>query len=524
MGRVLTDRTGIAFARQSAFGVYTTAVGDWHKFEPNNVPGLGGANTTVARDPISPDRQQRESTVVDREAPFEIEQDFTGTSITDTIEAFLFARAVNYDAVFSGVPAVSGGYTIPAATAAQGAKFQFTSGGPISLVYARGYAIAANNGLKPLSADLASTDVTLEVAGNSAETADPKAEVALAGIRAEAGDLALAVSAGVGTLTSGNNGATNDIDFTTLGWTVGQTIHIGGLTSATRFFGAGPVASYGPARITSIAAGTVLLDNLATTLVAADGTDTGAGGTATVCDILYGRFVRNVAVTHADFLEVYHVIEAEWNNLFTGTGNGNGYEYGLDQLANVMTINIPLTEKATATFSFVGTNYEDPVASTSRRTGASVAEDAAQTRPFNTSRNITRLRLQQQDETGLTTFFKNITLTIDNQTTGEKVVGNVGNAFINTGNLLVRIEGSVLFTSDAVIAAVNANETVAFNTIIRNDDQGFAFDIPSLTLGNGARELTRGQTVTVSLTGEAHRDATLGTSLSVSLFPVYPAS
>ena len=250
MGRVLTNNITLQAAREETLGALPSSP-DWKLLEPNSVGTFGANTTTVKRQPISKDKQNRKGTVTDLDSAVEFEADITMDVFAEFIEGFCFATAVNSDLLFEKVN-VSSGFVIPSATAAQAAKLQFTSGGPISLMYSRGYTTAANNGLKPLTVDVTSTDLVIEFAGAVAETAPAKALTEIAGVRPEVGDLALTVSSGVGTLTSGNNSASNNVDFTTLGLTVGQLIHIGGLTSSNQF-SAG--AGYG--RVTSIAAAQV---------------------------------------------------------------------------------------------------------------------------------------------------------------------------------------------------------------------------------------------------------------------------
>jgi len=57
--------------------------------------------------------------------------------------------------------------------------------------------------------------------------------------------------------------------------------------------------------------------------------------------------------------------------------------------------------------------------------------------------------------------------------------------------------------------------------IVRNDDGAIAVDVPSMTLGNGQRSFPVNETVTAQLTGQAFIDPTFGTSIGVSLFPVF---
>lgn len=519
MGRVLTNNVSLQAAVETTAGTVPTA-GTWYLLEPNAISKIGAEIKTVARSPISKNRQRRKGTVTDLDSSADFEHDLTMSVFELFIEGFAFAVAKNIDCVFTGVAAVSGGYTIPSATAAQAAKFQFNSGGPISLVHARGYANTVNNGLRALTSDLAAAGTTLPVSGSTAETPPINAQVQIAGIRATAGDLAITVSAGVGTLTSGNHSVTgaSKIDFTTLGLTVGQFIHVGGLTNTNRFFGAGPIVSYGYARVRTIAAATVTLDKMDATLITSDGTTTGAGGSNVAVDLLFGRFIRNVAVDNADYIERSFSIEASWPNL--GVPSGNRYSYAKGNYCNQMEFNLPLSNKATITYGFIGTDTDNPTST--RATNAATPIEPISTAALNTSADILRLRVTEIDETGLTTDFKDLKITVKNNVSPEKVLGTLGARFMNTGNFEVNIEGSILFTDEDVISAVRTNREVTGDFIVKNADGAIVVDMPAMTLGDGSPELPVNESVKLKLSGNSHQSSVFSTSLGVSLFPVTP--
>ena len=505
MGRVLTNNISVQSAREASLGVLPGSP-DWKLLEPNDVSQFGATITNVRRQPISKDKQDRKGTTTDLDSSVEFEMDLTMDGVSEFIEAFCFANAVNGDLHFEKIDVGGTGYTIPAATAAQAAKLQFTSGGPISLVYGRGYANAANNGLKPLTVDVAATDTVIQFSGAVAETAPAKAVVEIAGIRPEVGDLALTVSGTTGTLTSGNNAAVNNIDFTTLGLTVGQFVHIGGLTTSNQFS-----AGAGFGRITAIAAGTLTLDKLSSTLA----TDTGAAETV---DLLFGRFIRNVAVDDGDYLETSYHFEGAYPNL--GSGGATEYEYPKGNYCNEVTFTVPLTDKATATFGFIGTDTEVPT--TTRKSGAATAREPAKTAALNTSADVGRLRVTQVDETGLTTDFKAFSMTLTNNVSPEKVIGQLGAKYMNTGNFQVSMDAEVLFTNGDVVAAIRNNTTVTMDFILDNEDGAVAIDVPSMTLGGGGKNFPVNESVILNTTGQAFKDATLNTSIGVSLFAIVP--
>lgn len=533
MGRVLTNNTSLAYAIEDSLGVLPGSP-TWFLTEPNTIGAYGANPSKVSRNPISKLRQRRKGTIVDQEAPTEYEEDLTMTSVGHFSEAFLYATATNSDMLFRGADVLATGFTVPAMSAAQAAKLVYDAiTGPTSLVYAFGYGAAVNNGIHEIDADPVTTDVLIPtLTALTVETAPTNAEVHLAGVRAETGDLALSITSGIGTLSSGNGTPANAVDFTVLGLTVGQRIHIGGDTVTNRFgstAAADGTRSWGGARIRAIAAGALTLDKLDVALVASDGTDDGTAGVEIRVDLLFGRFIRNVSVDDAAYLERSVQFEAELPNLYettppTPVAEPDGYWYNIGQRANQMQLNNPLTDKATINFGFVGTTSDAIVDGASRKTNASTPIEPVRTAAFNTAADFFRLGILDVDETGLSSDFKDMTATVNNSASGEKVLGFLGNKFINNGNFEVDIETTVLFTSADVIARVIAGTTVTAGWVQRNGDGAISVDLPSGELAYDGIELPVNESVRIPLTLTTFVDDFFQTSMGVSLFPFYPAA
>jgi hypothetical protein len=302
---------------------------------------------------------------------------------------------------------------------------------------------------------------------------------------------------------------------------VGQMVHIGSIASLggaiqNGFENATANDMYGYARVSSFTdANTVVFDKCDAALQFTDGTDP-----ATAVDICFGEFIRNVPVSDSEFLERSFQFEAAMPNLGNGTaGNTDeAYQYAKGNFCNSAAFSLPLTNKATVTFGFIGTDTDNPT--TTRKSGASAAATPTQTGALNTSSDIARLRVTEADEDGITTDFKSLTLTLNNNVSPEKVLGTLGAAYVNTGNFEVDIEASMLFTNPLVVNKIRDNETVTMDFIVKNDDGVIAVDIPSMTLGGGGLELPVNESVIINSTGEAFNDATLGTSVGISLIPV----
>lgn len=513
MSRVLTNNVGLQYAIEASIGVLPGSP-QWRLLEPNNIEQLGATITTVPRRPISRDRGRKKGTVTDLESAPSWEADLTLDSFTDFIEGFCFSEFANVEFKFrsgSGVnppiPTASG-YTIDAASALLAGKVQWSAGGAQTLVYAKGYATAANNGLKVLTADLTATQTNVAVAGLVAEPSPPaRADLQVAGVRTD--DLTLTITGSTATLVSAA-----DITWASLGVFAGMWIHIGSSTALGAVQNAYSTNTvYGYARVASVSGLTLNLDKLDVKLVG------GPFGPATV-DVLFGRFVRNVPVTaNADdnrYIERSYQVESSYPGLGGVGVTEFGYEIG--NFANELALNVPLTDKAGATWGFVGTNSDDLTAT--RKTNAANAVAPLRTTAINSSSDIASI------STSLVSLasdvcFKSLTITLLNNVTPEKCLGTLGATFVNSGLFEVNLEAEMLFTNKQIINAIKNNTTVTFACILKNEDGAIAMDIPELTFGEGNRGFPVDASVTVSLTG-ATFTSTFGHDIGVTVFANVP--
>lgn len=506
MGRVLTNNISLAYAIEASLAVLPGSP-TWKLLEPNDISTFGATITTVSRTPISKNRQRKKGTIADLESAAEFEHDLTREVAIDFFEGFVFATFTPIVSLSSGTPNnlaadddVTGsgteGFTHAAITTALANN---------TLIFVRGFTQTAANGLFVVDGTNSTTTVTdLTTTPGIVDETPSQAQHAtldVAGRRGASGDLVW--TAATKTLSS------TALNFTTLGLTKGQLVHIGGIIAANQFTGG---VAYG--RVKTISATAIVFDKVTGTLVA---DDTGA---AKQIDILFGRFLRNVPVDNAAYLERSFQFEAAYANL--NNPSGDKYEYSKGNLCNSMELKLPLTDKATVTFGFIGTDTEVPTAT--RKTNASTPVIPVQTTAFNTTSDLARIRITKLDENGLTTCFKDVTITLNNNVSPEKCLGTLGASFMNTGNFEVNLDAKVLFTNSEVVDAIRNNETVTMDCILKNGDGGIGIDLPAMTLGDGAKEFPVNESVLISLKGECFADPTLGTSIGISMFPVLPPS
>lgn len=505
MAEVNTNDISLAFAKEDANNPGSLpASPQWKLLEPNPDGLTAGATISrVTRNPISKNRQERKGTISDLDSPFSFSADLTVDSATDLLGAFTFARNQNDDLIWRGVNATSSTFSTGTIPTTARNKLQYSSSYPRSLLYARGYQRSQNNGLKVVNSSSLTSSITVSPAP-TAESAPAEATLEVAGIRFGNGQLSLTVDSNTreGTLTE----SAASFSWTELNLAVGQWIHVGGNESANQFS-----TGYGYARIREISANVLTLDKIGDDLQ----TDNGSGRSI---DILFGRFYRNVPVDNALFERASYTFELAYPNL--GANGETMFQYPNGNVPGQLTLNIPSTDKATATFAFTG--RDTPAETPTRAVGAASALNPVGQEALNTTADVGRLRLAQIDEAGLDTDFTNVTVTLNNNITTTKTIGRLGARFVNHGNIGVRLSATAIFSSAAVTAAIRNNSTMTADFALRNQEGAVLVDIPSLTLSGGGKEFPQNETVRINMEGSAFADDDLDTSISFSFFPTAP--
>lgn len=500
MGRSITNKAQLSVTTEASLGVLPGSP-KWTILEPNSYDKVGNEFKSVPRDPISKLRQRRKGALVDADSGIGYEADITMQS-AQIFGPGMFLSA--WKGPLAWLPGEGNAPTSMTATTITvpniGAALAQNT-----LIRIRGATNAANNAIFVVGAG--STTTSIVITGGTAETFPANASIEVCGVQCAASDATLDASGHLNTTT---------LNLTNLGLNVGQYVWIGDSSSAAYYFATGVPSTgvnYGLARITA-------LTSTKATLSRRRGTWSADTGTGKTIRILFGRWIRNVAMDSADYLEPSYQFEVVYKDL--GGAGTDYYEYPAGNYVDSVEWSIPLTDKATAKFAFMGTITATP--STTRATGASSALSPTMTAEMATVGDVVALRVINTDESGLATDIKSAKLTISNNASREKVIGTLGAKYMNVGNFQVDLEVDALFTTYDVIAAIIANRTCSFDFALRSTDGGFALDLPALVPGEGKRSLPKDETVHVALKCMPFVDDTLGYSASLSLFPYLPTT
>lgn len=488
---VPSNGTGLAIAEE-VIGTPGTLPGTpvWIPLEPNTYGDFGGQTKLTPRNPITSSRQRKKGVVTDLDASASFNSDFVTESLSRMFQGFLFAdwRYKDTDAV-TDVDATNG-YSV-----ASGGG-DYVAG---DLVFAEGFGIAANNGLKTVSA---STSTTVAVGGSTDEASAPAdAKITRVGVEAGSGDVVMTASGGVATMTS------TTLDFTTLGLIPGEWIWVGGDSAGTKFATA---ACNGLYRIESIAAHAIVFDR---TPAAA----TADAGTSKTIRIFIGHVLKNESDPSLQKLRTY-TLERQLTT--------SQFEYVEGAAANTLAINVKKSDKITFDLSFVGLTTERAGAAKSGTRETLPTQNA-----FNASTSFTRLRFND-DTTGasLASYVDELKLTIDNGIDPVKAVSALGGIDINYGDFMVSGTMNAFFTSTDAVDAVLDNDDCSIDMLLveRAGDQrlpvGWLVDIPLLALGDGRLKVEKDKPIMLPLSYDAAAHGTLDHTMMVMDFSYLPVA
>lgn len=454
--------------RESVLGV-VPATGNWQTREPNSFDDMGGEYTKTARRPFSPSRQRKKGSTTDLDADGGYNEDLTLNNMQSELEEFFFA------ALRKTAEEVPSAVTATQYTVASNAGF---SAGTI--VLAKGFGVAANNGVKTLTAVGASS---LTATGLAIEASPP------AGALVKAVGFAFAVAdVAVALLTGGFRITTTLANFTTMGLIPGQWV----------FFdlGTGDNVNQGYARIAvgGVAANSLTFDKSTWTPVANPGTGLSAR-------IYFGDVLKNEE-DPALIVRYSSTIERTLGRDDVGVQS----EYLTGAVANELTWNSPLAGLVSLDLSYIAQRVglrngtDGPlIARASNTVSKALSEDA-----FNTSSNLYRIRMSMIDPATLnpTPLFARVTewsLTLNNNVTAAKAQGVLGGFDTIAGNFDVDGEFTAYFSTTDAIHAVKCNWDVTFDAIYAKQNAGIYIDLPLVSLGGGRLDIEQDAAIMLPL-------------------------
>lgn len=492
-----SNATGLRYCIELSLGVAGTV---WQPLDPNSYSDFGGSFTKVARAPINNKRSRFKGVLTDLDSAGGFNIDMTQSNIQDLFQGFVFDQFLEKGRqVPTAVSAVL--YTVPSA-----ALFRAND-----LIFASGFAVAGNNGLKLVTAV---TTTTITCAGLAIETGPPAgAKVVRVGHQFATADGQIdAVPALPIISTAAKN-------MTELGLVPGELIYIGGDSAPSQFATA---ANNGWARVRSASANAVVLDKASGVMV----TDTAAGKTI---QIFFGRTLKNKE--GAAIVRTTYQLERTLGAADDAFPAQVQSEYIVGAVPNEMTMAIDTADKIMVDMGFMGTDYETRTGVVGVKTGSRPALGTG--KGFNTSTHVTRIRMGLCSNTNefVDAMFAYVTearLTINNNITMNKAVGVLGAFEATAGTFEVGGNITAYFQNMSALQALRDNSDVTLDICVVKDNAGFAFDLPLLCLDDGRLNVELNQAVTIPLgiiaADGADVNANLAHTIVVSFYDYLPSA
>lgn len=511
--KIDSNITGLSFAEEVCLKQLPVFAVDgydpvWYGQEPNSYSDFGGELSTVARAPIDPSRQNKKGTITDLDASGGFNTDVTKSNLTRLLQGFMFADARRKAATESMQLGVSSTLLSSVdADSYNAAAGLLPFNVPGALLFASGFANAANNGLKTVvSADATGVVVAQAL---SAEASPPaKAKLELVGFEFGSADLSLTVNGAIPSIETASE------DFTTFGFIPGEWLFIGGDLAANQF-----ASNKGFARIATISEDTITFDDTTFTPIA----DPGTGKTVR---IFFGTVIKNEKLPSLIKRRSYNIERTLGEGPLAENPGDQQAEYLEGAVANEFTLNIPQADKLNADLTFVACDNTqrsgavDDKIKGGARIGA-LGEDA-----FNTSSDIYRIKMAIRDPATsvpvpLFGYVTEANVSINNNVTPNKAVGILGAFDTTAGNFEVGGSVTAYFSSTAAVKAVRQNADASLSVIAASKNVGMVFDIPLMSLGGGRVNVEKDAPITVPLE-PAGAENPNGYTMLYNVFPYLP--
>lgn len=514
--KIDSNLVGLSYAEESCYGVLPDVTPDsgaedggvWYPLDPNEYSDFGAEIQMTARNPINASRQRRKGVVTDLDASGGFQQDLTHSNLTRLMQGFFFAdtheRVGNKP--LNGQTANTAGVVDFVAT---GSKINVEAGKGTKyavgmLLKSSGFVNSQNNHNVMKITAIATDELTVDVTLVNETYSVGKLEVV--GFEYTSGDLGIDLTANVLTLTSTAGFASQE-------YQVGEWIFIGGDAAGEKFtLGGSGENAPGYARIEAVAANTLTLKEPTFTPL----TDAGAGKTIR---IYTGVYLRNENTPSLIKTRSYQIERTLGND-----ANGVQSEVLVGSIPNEFTLNIPSADKITCDLSFIGKDNQVRTGTQGLKPGDRTAtlpiEDA-----YNTSSNVYQQRLfvhgTAPTPVSLFAYVTSASVTINNNATGRKAIGQLGSFAVSIGDFEVSGELEVYFATVDAITAVKNNSDVGYNVILANDNAGIVYDIPLLSLGGGRVTVQKDEPIMLPLEKQAAENSN-GYTMSATYFSYLP--
>ena len=244
--------------------------------------------------------------------------------------------------------------------------------------------------------------------------------------------------------------------------------------------------------------------------------DAGAGK---LIDIYFGKVIHNAITPQLVKRRTYQL-----ERLLGNDGVGIQSEYLVGAVADQFNLTINQASKITVDVNYVGMDVEQRDGTTGIKSGTRVGLPGEP--PFNTSHEVYRSMLYVLNATtanpvALYAYVQDVKLNINNGAVPNKAIGVQGGFDLSEGDFAVNGTATAYFATVAAVAAIQDNADVGMFIALAAHNAGMIWDIPLLTLGDGAEKVEKDKPILISLTQDAAKCAA-GFTLLGNFFEYLP--
>jgi len=488
--------TSLAFAEEASIGVLpVTPV--WFMLEPNSYGDFGAEVETVARQPITSDRQMKKGVVVGITSTADFENDLTDDNLPRFMQGFVFAD-VRTKTELNATAATSVHYVVPANGT------DFVAG---DLVLASGAANAVNNGLKVVTG---STGTTVVVSGLAAETV----AISLVHVGHEFASGDAEIVKGGGTLPTL---ITTTKDLTDFGFIPGEFVYLGGDVVANTFANG---ANIGWARVKSAVTNIITFDKTDQEFVTDD-------GTGKSFRLFFGKVLKNEQAA-LQVRRTYHV-ERQLGAPDPASPAQIQAEYVKGAVPNEVTLSFGEASIITLDIAMMGTDYFTRDAATGPIAGTRPA--LKESDGYSANNDVKRIRMSSvpvgaSSPVPLFNFVQELDISINNNVSENRAISYAGSIDMSEGMFEVSGALTVYFATVEAANSVRNNADITLDVAASKLNKGYAFDLPLVTLGEGRNEVEANEPITIELeamaASGAKYDVNMNHTLCITFFDYLP--
>lgn len=493
---------GLRVARANSPGTQPTT--GWLTLLPNpdGIQNFEPQFIDVANDPLSPNMVNEKSDHVGETAAPTIVHNLN-KSLIDALGPTLLRSAANVPgnkgaAFYYPTAVTTTGYTVEALGDLT-AKL---------LIYARGFATAANNGLKAVASSSASGEI--KASGLAAETVSVagSAMVEVAGIEAD--------SAADVQLDASGNLVSTDTDFTDANLKVGHKIFMKMGTGTNEFGIISATAGIHYATVAEVPTATEIKLKWHSFTPGAD------AATGKTIRLYFGLMYCNYPDGDPSYIDE-PAYWAELRDSGVGATNAEVYTYVKDFVVDNWSISMPTTGKVEATLALKARSISDPYETGARLTGPSTAYPMMSLELFDTSSDMLVHRLVDNTGTLLVAEIMSATFTIGHGFTPRNQHCTFGAASMIPGTIEPAVTMETFYSRATVPRAIAANTECRYEAIWKNGQAGFCIDMPAVTLRNGNKKYSKNSPVMQTIASPAHRELSTNMVAIINVPPYLPA-